>query len=59
MVADKKTIFFQLEEGEEIGNPIADEPKMEQVLVLALLGHNISNGIAISTEGAPPRFEVV
>ncbi len=59
MIADKKTIFLQLGEGEEIGNLIVDEPKMEQVLVPALLGCKISTSIAIGTEGDPCRFEVV
>jgi hypothetical protein len=59
MIADKKTLLLQLGEGEEIGNPVADEPKMEQVMVPALLGCKISTSIAIRTEGDPRRFEVV
>jgi hypothetical protein len=53
MIADEKTVFLQLGEVEEIGNPITDKPKMEQVLVPALLGCKISISIAISMEGDP------
>ncbi len=53
MIADKKTILLQLGEGEDIGNPVANKPKMEQVVVLALLGRKISTSIAIVSEGNP------
>jgi hypothetical protein len=56
MIADKITVFLQLGEGEEIGNPVANKPKMKQVLVPALLGREISTSIA---EDDPCQFEVV
>jgi hypothetical protein len=59
MIADEKTVFLQLGVGEEIGDPVAEEPKMEQVLVPALLGCKISTSIATGTEGDPHQFEVV
>jgi hypothetical protein len=59
MIANEKIVLLQLEEGEEIDNPVADKPKMEQVLVSALLGGKISTSIAIGTEGDPHLFEVV
>ncbi len=59
MIADKKTILLQLGEREEIGYPVAEEPKMEHVLASALLDCKISTSIAIGTEGDPHHFEVV